>query len=151
MEWENEKRKDGIYNTWCFSVFPFFILQKKKTNKNRYEGSYFCLPCFVFGFGNRKRMHSYPFSIFYHEINKKKTRGKYIYMDSIFRANCLYKLSVLKQRTWKLLLWLFVVQLHQNCANTGHAPHVPLTILLTIMLTMVHTGMKSDWTKKTQK
>ena len=27
----NEKRKDGINSTSCFSVFPFFILQKKKT------------------------------------------------------------------------------------------------------------------------
>ena len=30
MESEKEKRKDGIYNTWCFSVFHVFILQKKK-------------------------------------------------------------------------------------------------------------------------
>ena len=30
MESENEKRKDGIYNTWLFSVYPVFILQKKK-------------------------------------------------------------------------------------------------------------------------
>ena len=27
MESENEKRKDGIYNTWLFSVYPVFILQ----------------------------------------------------------------------------------------------------------------------------
>ena len=30
MESEHEKRKDGIYNTWCFSGFPVFSLQKKK-------------------------------------------------------------------------------------------------------------------------
>ena len=30
MESENEKRKDGIYNTWLFSVYPVFILQKEK-------------------------------------------------------------------------------------------------------------------------
>ena len=30
MESENEKRKDGIYNTWLFFVYPVFILQKKK-------------------------------------------------------------------------------------------------------------------------
>ena len=30
MDSENEKRKDGIYNTWLFSVYPVFILQKKK-------------------------------------------------------------------------------------------------------------------------
>ena len=30
MEAANEKRKDGIYNTWLFSVYPVFILQKKK-------------------------------------------------------------------------------------------------------------------------
>ena len=30
MESENEKRKDGIYNTWCFSVFPVFSLRKEK-------------------------------------------------------------------------------------------------------------------------
>ena len=30
MDSENEKRKDDIYSTTCFSVFPFFILQKKK-------------------------------------------------------------------------------------------------------------------------
>ena len=27
MESENEKRKDGIYNTELFSVYPVFILQ----------------------------------------------------------------------------------------------------------------------------
>ena len=27
MESENEKLKDGIYNTWLFSVYPVFILQ----------------------------------------------------------------------------------------------------------------------------
>ena len=31
MESENEKWKDGIYTTWLFSVYPVFILQKKKT------------------------------------------------------------------------------------------------------------------------
>ena len=30
MDSENEKRKDDIYSTMCFSVFPFLILQKKK-------------------------------------------------------------------------------------------------------------------------
>ena len=30
MESETEKRKDGIYNTWLFFVYPVFILQKKK-------------------------------------------------------------------------------------------------------------------------
>ena len=28
---ENEKRKDDIYSTTCFSVFPFFHLAKEKT------------------------------------------------------------------------------------------------------------------------
>ena len=33
MDSENEKRKDGIYSTRCFFVFPFFHLVKEKKRK----------------------------------------------------------------------------------------------------------------------
>ena len=78
MESENEKRKDGIYNTWLFSVYPVFILQKEK-NENGYNGSYFYFSFLVWGLEKRKRMLSYPFSIFFDEIEKWKTKGRYIH------------------------------------------------------------------------
>ena len=31
MEFENEKRKDGLYNTWCFYVFSIFHPPNEKT------------------------------------------------------------------------------------------------------------------------
>ena len=39
----------------------------------------FIFPFFVWGLEKRKRMLSYPFSIFYYEIEKRKTKGRYIH------------------------------------------------------------------------
>ena len=77
MESENEKRKDGIYNTWRFFVFPVYIC--KRNNESRYNGSYFYFSFLCLRIGQRKRMLSYPFSIFYYEIEKRKTNGRYIH------------------------------------------------------------------------
>ena len=77
MESENEKRKDGIYNTWCFSRSSCFQFAKEK-NEDRYNGSYFYFSFFVWGLGKRKRMLSYSFVIFYHEMENRKTKGRYI-------------------------------------------------------------------------
>ena len=77
MDSENEKRKDDIYSTTCFSVFPFFILQKK--HENMYHGSYFYFSFFVCRLRKKKRILRYPFPIFYHKIEKRKTKGRYIH------------------------------------------------------------------------
>ena len=54
MESENEKRKGGIYRTWCFSIFLFHLAKEK--NKNRYKGSYFYYSIFVYGLGKGEGM-----------------------------------------------------------------------------------------------
>ena len=77
MDSENENRKDDTHSTTCFSVFPFFILQKKK--RNMYNRSYFYFSFFVRGLRKKKRIPRYPFPIFYYEIEKRKTKGRYIH------------------------------------------------------------------------
>ena len=77
MESENKIRNDGIYNTWCFSVFLFSSCKRK--NENRYNGSYFYFSFSVWRLGKMKRMISCPFSIFYYELEKRKTKGRYIH------------------------------------------------------------------------
>ena len=79
MDSENEKRKDDIYSTTCFSVFPFFHLAKEKT-KICITDHIYIFRFFVCGLRKRKRILRYPFPIFYHEIEKKrKTKGRYIH------------------------------------------------------------------------
>ena len=74
---ENQKRKDNIYSTTCFSIFPFSSCKRK--NENIYNGSYFYFSFFVCGLRKKKRILMYPFPIFYHEIEKRKTKGRYIH------------------------------------------------------------------------
>ena len=64
--------------TWLFSVYPVFILQKKKT-KMGITDHIFIFSFFVWGLEKKKRMLSYPFSIFYYEMEKRKTKGRYIH------------------------------------------------------------------------
>ena len=77
MYLENQKRKDDIYSITCFSVFPFSSCKRK--NENTYNGSYFYFSFFVCGLRKKKRILMYPFRIFYHEIEKLKTKGRYIH------------------------------------------------------------------------
>ena len=58
--------------------FSFFSSCKRK-NENMYNGSYFYFSFFVCGLRKRKRILRYPFHIFYHEIEKRKTKGRYIH------------------------------------------------------------------------
>ena len=44
-----------------------------------YNGSYFYFSLFVCGLRKKKRILRYPFPIFYHEIEKRKTKGRYIH------------------------------------------------------------------------
>ena len=44
-----------------------------------YNGSYFYFSFFVCGLRKKKRILRYPFHIFYHEIEKRKTKGRYIH------------------------------------------------------------------------
>ena len=60
--------------------FPFILFSScNRKNENGYNGSYFYFSFFVWGLEKRKRMLSYPFSIFYYEIEKRKTNGRYIH------------------------------------------------------------------------
>ena len=80
---ENQKRKEDIYSTTCFSVFPFSSCKRK--NENIYNGSYFYFSFFVCGLRKKKRILMYPFPIFYHEIEKRKTKGRYIHGPGLSR------------------------------------------------------------------
>ena len=44
-----------------------------------YNGSYFYFSFFVCGLRKTKRILRYPFPIFYYEIEKRKTKGRYIH------------------------------------------------------------------------
>ena len=72
------KNERTVYTTcWCF---PFILFSScKRKNENGYNGSYFYFSFFVWGLEKRKRMLSYSFSIFYYEIEKRKTKGRYIH------------------------------------------------------------------------
>ena len=59
--------------------FSCFHLAKEK-NENLYNRSYFYFSFFfVWELGKRKRLLSHPISIFYYEIEKRKTKGRYIH------------------------------------------------------------------------
>ena len=66
MESENEKRKDGIYNTWLFSVYHVFILQKKKTKMGTTDH----ISIFRFLFDNYKKGKGCFFTLFLFSIMK---------------------------------------------------------------------------------
>ena len=57
----------------------FLFSSCKRENENMYNGSYFHFSFFVCGLRKSKRILRYPFPIFYHEIEKRKTKGRYIH------------------------------------------------------------------------
>ena len=72
------KNERTVYTTrGCFPCILFSSCNKK--NENGFNGSYFYFMFFVWGLEKRKRMLSNPFSIFYYEIEKRKTKGRYIH------------------------------------------------------------------------
>ena len=72
------KNERTVYTTHGAFLYFHFSFHKGK-NENRYNGSYFYFSFFVWGVGKRKMILSYPFPIFYHEIKKRKTKGRYIH------------------------------------------------------------------------
>ena len=97
MDSENEIRKDDIYSTACFSDFPFSSC--KRENENMHNASYFYFSFFVRGLRKRKRILRYPFPIFYHAIEKRKTKGRYIHEpwclmytepEPVYRCACIW-------------------------------------------------------------
>ena len=72
------KNERTVYTTR--GCFPFILFSScNRKNENGYNGSYFYFSFFVWGLEKRKRMLSYPFSILYYEIEKRKTKGRYIH------------------------------------------------------------------------
>ena len=72
------KNERTVYTTrGCFPFIRFSSCNRK--NENGYNWSYFYFSFFVWGLEKRKRMLSYPFSILYYEIEKRKTKGRYIH------------------------------------------------------------------------
>ena len=71
-EWKTKGRY--IQHVVVFRLSCFHL-----ANENGYNGSYFYFAFFVWGLEKRKRMLSYPFSIFYYEIEKRKTKGRCIH------------------------------------------------------------------------
>ena len=72
-------------------AFPFFLFSScKRKNENMYNGSYFYFSFFVCGLRKRKKILRYPFPIFYHEIEKRKTKGRYIHGPGCiyYTSNC---------------------------------------------------------------
>ena len=74
-EWKTKGRY--IQHVVVFRLSCFHLAIEK--TENGYNGSYFYFSFFVWGLEKRKRMLSYPFSIFYYEIEKRKTKGRYIH------------------------------------------------------------------------
>ena len=69
--------------------FSFFHLAKEK-NENMYNGSYFYFSFFVCGLRKKERILRFPFPIFYHEIEKRKTKGRYIHGPTmLLQALCI--------------------------------------------------------------
>ena len=65
------KNERTVYTTR--GCFPFILFSSSnRKNANGCNGSYFYFSFFVWGLEKRKRILSYPFSIFYYEIEKRK-------------------------------------------------------------------------------
>ena len=62
-----------------------------------YNGSYFYISFFVCELRKRKRILRYPFPILYHEIEKRKTKGRYIHGT---KSHC-GKQNVIFAELWK--------------------------------------------------
>ena len=80
------KNERTVYTTR--GCFPFILFSSSnRKNENGCNGSYFYFSFFVGGLEKRKRMLSYPFSIFYYEIEKRKTKGRYIHGPNTLMSN----------------------------------------------------------------
>ena len=78
------KNERTVYTSrGCFPFIRFSSCNRK--NENGYNWSYFYFSFFVWGLEKRKRMLSYPFSILYYEIEKRKTKGRYIHGPGLSR------------------------------------------------------------------
>ena len=84
----NGKAIDGMYRRGCLLFFSYLMLQMK--NENRYSGSYFYIPFFVFKLGKGKRKLGYPILIFHYGIGEWKTKGRYIQHVAVFRLSCFH-------------------------------------------------------------
>ena len=90
------KNERTVYTTrGCFPFIRFSSCNRK--NENGYNWSYFYFSFFVWSLEKRKRMLSYPFSILYYEIEKRKTKGRYIH-GPIYH---------LKKHMYFIVMWLF--------------------------------------------
>ena len=72
---KNERTVYTAHGGFSFILFSFC----KRKIENGYNGSYFYFLFFVRGLEKRKGVLSYSFSIFYYEIEKRKTKGRYIH------------------------------------------------------------------------
>ena len=74
-EWKTKGRY--IQHVAVFRLSCFHLAKEK--NENGYNRSYFYFSFFVWWLQKRKRMLFYSLSIFYYEIEKRKTKGLYIH------------------------------------------------------------------------
>ena len=74
-EWKTKGRYIQHVVVFCLSCFHLAIEKTKMGITDHMSIFRF----FVWGLEKRKRMLSYPFSIFYYEIEKRKTNGRYIH------------------------------------------------------------------------
>ena len=95
---------DGICNTWRFSVFPVFILQKKKTKigtmdctMDRYN-QISIFRFFIWRLEKWRRMLSCLFPSFYYKIEKWKNKGRYTHRPSSLQleSTCIELCSVMQ-------------------------------------------------------
>ena len=95
-EWKTKGRY--IQHVVVFLLSCFHLAIEK--NENGYNGSYFYFSFFVWGLEKKKRMLSYPFSIFYYEIEKRKTKGRYIHGPIIWINKGKFTCNTHSYRTW---------------------------------------------------
>ena len=114
------KNERTVYTTrGCFPCILFSSCNRK--NENGFNGSYFYFLFFVWGLEKRKRMLSYPFSIFYYEIEKRKTKGRYIHGPNTHRVSFQRPCGAIGKTTDRLcagrmgvIMWGSEVQEHRR-------------------------------------
>ena len=77
IQWHQAKKQKMAYTGDFAFLFSFFSLRIER-NESMYNGSYFYFSFLVCGLG-KKGILRHPFSIFYYEIEKRKTKGRYIH------------------------------------------------------------------------
>ena len=128
--------------------FSFFHLAKEK-NENMYNGSYFYFSFFVCGLRKKERILRFPFPIFYHEIEKRKTKGRYIHGPSSPYCNIAkYKLSIhvqLVKRSWEIMvniiiiitISVIIICLHQSAHNKNNPIISSVFMIFTVVSTVI--------------